>query len=47
MTVARESLPPQPTVITCLPSHLLPKVLSNAVLLVDKPTGWTADEVVR
>jgi len=39
--------PARPTLVTRLPAHLTPQVLTNAVLLVDKPQDWSTDEVAR
>ncbi len=44
---AQASLPPPPTVVTRLPAHLDEEVLANALMLLDKPLGWEADEVAR
>jgi hypothetical protein len=36
-----------PTVITRLPEHLHASIISNGVLLLDKPKGWTACDCVN
>jgi hypothetical protein len=36
-----------PTVITRLPEHLHTSIISNGVLLLDKPKGWTACDCVN
>lgn len=38
--------PNPPTVITCIPEHIQPSILLNALLLLDKPQDWQASEVV-